>query len=52
MRVRVPKRRRVEDFLEGGCRVSGLSERLEERTEAILRMLEDKTRQDKERGWE
>jgi hypothetical protein len=50
MRVRVPKNRRVEELgkdlgagrgwasLEG-CRESGLSERLEERTEAILRML-------------
>lgn len=50
MRVRVPKNRRVEELamdLEagrgwtslGGCLESGLSERLEERTEAILRMM-------------
>lgn len=53
MRVRVPKNRRVEEFamdLEAGrgweslegCFESGLSERLEERTDAILRMLRGK----------
>lgn len=59
MRVRVPKKRRVEEFAKdlevgrgwaslGGCRVSWLSERLEVRAEVILRMLgreEKKTRE-------
>ena len=51
MRVRVPKNRRVEDLeAERGWALlgeSGLSERFEARTEAILRMLgrEEKGRQ-------
>lgn len=59
MRVRVPKKRRVEEFAKDlevgrGCASlggSGLSERLEVRTEAILRMLgreENKTRKGRE----
>jgi hypothetical protein len=57
MRVRVPKNRRVEELamdLEAGrggaslegCLESDLSERLEERTEAILRIM---GREEKER---
>lgn len=61
MRVRVPKNRRVEEFamdLEagrgwaslGGCLESGLSERLEERTDAILRMLGKEEKKIRGRG--